>query len=72
LTERTEYRGYLLRLWREGPEAPWRAHLRSIATGQEHRLSSLEALFAFLEQETEIDALPGSQAELRNGVGPSL
>lgn len=45
-----EYRAYLMRLWRESPQTPWRVLL--IATdNQERRLfSSLEALFAFLDE----------------------
>lgn len=50
--EATEYRSYLLRLWREGPAAPWRGHVRSITAREERRFASLEALFAFLEEET--------------------
>ena len=61
--EATEYRGFVLRLWREGPLAPWRAHLRSISSGEEHRFAGLAALLSFLEQETEGSA----PAETRSG-----
>lgn len=48
------YRCYLLRLWLE-PNSPleWRAMLESPSSGERHGLANLEALFAFLEQETE-------------------
>jgi len=43
------YHSYLLRLWREGPQAPWRASLQSTATEQLHHFASLEQLWAFLQ-----------------------
>jgi hypothetical protein len=48
------YRCYLLRLWLE-PNSPleWRAMLESPNSGERHGFANLEALFAFLEQETE-------------------
>ena len=47
----TEYRSYLLRLWREGAAAPWRGQVRNIAAGDERRFASLAELLAFLEDE---------------------
>jgi hypothetical protein len=46
----TEYHAYLLRLWRETPQTPWRILL--IATDSQERLlfSNIEGLFAFLEE----------------------
>lgn len=50
--ERRDYRSYLLRLWRVGPEeAAWRASLESPHTGELTGFASLEDLFAFLETE---------------------
>jgi hypothetical protein len=50
--ERRDYRSYLLRLWRVGPEeAVWRASLESPHTGEHIGFASLEDLFAFLEKE---------------------
>ena len=44
------YYAYLLRLWRETPQTPWRILL--IATDSQEQLlfSSIEGLFAFLEE----------------------
>lgn len=42
------YRSYLLRLWREGPEAPWRCQVQCVGTGQELRFAGLAELFEFL------------------------
>lgn len=46
------YRAYLMRLWRETPQTPWRVLL--IATDSQERLlfSNIESLFAFLEEIT--------------------
>lgn len=50
----TPYRSYLLRLWLEPNDPPeWRAMLESPSTGERHGFASLQALFAFVEQETE-------------------
>ena len=50
--ERRDYRSYLLRLWRVGPEeAAWRASLESPHTGELTGFANLEDLFAFLEKE---------------------
>ena len=39
---------YLLRLWQEEPESPWRAMLRSVTTKEELLFHDLEALLVFL------------------------
>lgn len=50
----TPYRSYLLRLWLEpNNPAEWRAMLESPSSGERHGFASLEALFGFIEQETE-------------------
>ncbi|MCA9972638.1 MAG: hypothetical protein KC425_20595 [Anaerolineales bacterium] len=46
------YHAYLLRLWRETPQGPWRVLLIA-ADGEEKQLfASLDGLFAFLETVT--------------------
>ena len=44
----TNYQSYLLRLWRDGADQPWRASLQSTATEEVERFGDLQALFAFL------------------------
>ncbi len=48
------YLSYLLRLWqiKSGGELVWRASLESPHTGERRGFASLEALFAFLRQQT--------------------
>ncbi len=50
----TAYRSYLLRLWLESNDPPaWRAILESPANGERHGFANLQALFTYLEQETQ-------------------
>ena len=49
------YTAYVLRLWRDGPAAPWRAVLECARTGERHAFAELADLFAFLEAETGAD-----------------
>jgi hypothetical protein len=61
---RRDYLSYLLRLWRVGgdggthreEEAVWRASLESPLTGERIGFASLDALFAFLRQQTDDEA----------------
>ncbi len=52
-SQQTDYHAYLLRLWREGQQMPWRAMVEDPHTGQKQNFASLSRLFAFLE--TQID-----------------
>lgn len=47
-----EYQAYLVRLWQDGPDAPWRALARDAETGDEQRFATLEQLFLFLHHRT--------------------
>lgn len=46
------YQAYLLRLWREGEDGPWRASVEDPHDGSQRRFASLTQLLAFLEEET--------------------
>ncbi|MCB0187617.1 MAG: hypothetical protein KDE31_25285 [Caldilineaceae bacterium] len=43
------YLAYLVRLWQETPDGPWRASAQSVQTGEITRFGSQQTLFAFLE-----------------------
>ncbi|NKQ34249.1 MAG: hypothetical protein HF973_01390 [Chloroflexi bacterium] len=43
------YLSYLLRLWRDDEDAPWRAALEEPLTGTIHHFASLEQLYGYLE-----------------------
>ena len=49
---RSNYMTYMLRLWRDGDDAPWRASLECARTGERHPFVDLSALFDFLKFET--------------------
>lgn len=53
-----DYHAYLLRLWREGAQKPWRAELVSPHTGERHHFAQREQLLAFL---TELTAATAAQ-----------
>jgi hypothetical protein len=43
-------RNYLLRLWKDAPDAPWQAQLRSSSTDEEYYFDSLDSLITFLHE----------------------
>ena len=71
--ENPDYQSFLLRLWRVKSTGPlvWRASLESTATGRRQGFSSLENLFAYLEEQTtqpngeagesQVHSAPGSR-----------
>jgi len=48
----SEYHSFLVRLWREHANAPWRASVQSVQTGTVIHFSDLTRLFAFLQAQT--------------------
>lgn len=46
------YQAYMLRLWRDGGQAPWRASLESTADGHRWHFGSVGELICFLEEVT--------------------
>jgi hypothetical protein len=48
----TLYRLYVLRVWRNGQDDPWRASLDFAHTGERLPFATLPELYAFLESET--------------------
>ena len=57
-----DYLSYLLRLWRTGGEdrAAWRASLEGPHTGEQKGFASLDALFAFLREQTDESPPPAA------------
>jgi hypothetical protein len=53
--EKTDYCSYLLRMWRDGATAPWRASLEAPGHAATQTFPNLEALFAFLRAQTSED-----------------
>lgn len=46
------YNAYLVRLWQESPQAPWRASAQCASTGAKFYFATLDALYAFLDAQT--------------------
>ena len=64
--EQSDYRSYLLRLWREDDEDNgWRASLESSRTGERRGFARLDDLFGFLRQQTGV--LRGTDADGNGG-----
>ncbi len=69
--DQPSYHSYLLRLWREFRQSPWRASLESAETGERKGFADLDGLFAFLAGECsppEAEAL--LQAREQPGIEP--
>jgi hypothetical protein len=49
------YTAYLVRLWQEQAEIPWRASAQSARTGEKIYFSDLESLFVFLRSQTNTE-----------------
>lgn len=49
----SQYLAYVVRLWRDGQDSPWRVALECARTGERYRFPDLTALFVFLEDETQ-------------------
>lgn len=55
------YRAFLIRLWREGEQGPWRAEAENPHTGEHRAFADLRMLFEFL---ADSDSAPAAgQAE---------
>jgi hypothetical protein len=47
------YQAYLVRLWQDTTDTPWRALARNAEDGEECRFATVEHLFLFLHRRTE-------------------
>lgn len=48
---RLNYAAYLIRLWQDTMDGPWRASAQSVQSGEVVRFGSLQDLFAFIMTE---------------------
>jgi hypothetical protein len=46
----TNYHAYLIRIWRDNEQVPWRATLIMPKTGKQYSFSSFEQAMVFLEE----------------------
>jgi hypothetical protein len=54
------YYAFLVRMWQEHPESPWRASAQNAQTGEKQMFANLEQLVAFLYAQTRTEAPPPS------------
>jgi hypothetical protein len=52
-SESSDYHSYLLRIWRDSPQRPWRASMQCAATGTLHYFADMSHLVAFLQAQTD-------------------
>lgn len=52
LREPGECHAFLVKLWRDSPQEPWRATAKQVSTGREFHFASPEKLFLFLHEQT--------------------
>ncbi len=68
-TKAEPYRSFLLRLWRtDGEACSWRASLDEMRTGQRIGFPGLEELFAYLMEQSELDAGQRFDGSTRRGA----
>lgn len=52
------YHAYLVRLWRDDRQQPWRAELVSPRTGEAVRFGTAEQLFSYMQEQMAADVDP--------------
>jgi hypothetical protein len=48
----SRYHAYMVRMWQDSPQAPWRASTHCVQTGEKQVFADLDALFTFLQGQT--------------------
>ncbi|MEZ4866003.1 MAG: hypothetical protein R3C14_32105 [Caldilineaceae bacterium] len=62
------YQSYLLRLWRDTPNSPWRASLQSSATEALQHFATVDELWTFLMAQMAVQEDDGAAAEQDSGT----
>ena len=63
----SDYHAYLIRLWRDDKQQPWRAELVSPHSGEARRFANPEQLFHFMQEQMESDPNPAPKASTHTG-----
>ncbi len=58
-----DYHAFLLRLWRDGENAAWRASLEDPYSGERHNFGSLQQLWSFFQERLRPDVGSGMPRE---------
>jgi hypothetical protein len=64
--KRSGYHSFMVRLWQDELQMPWRASAQSVQTGETICFADLENLFAFLQAQTEPSSQQGSGKTIEN------
>ena len=64
MSPNSHYHSYLLRLWRDHDNHPWRASLQCTATGEKLVFADVITLFAFLSDQLTSNGETGELARL--------
>lgn len=65
------YRAFLLRVWNEDRDAPWRLTLEQAHSGERHHFATVQQLGAFLETIIEQIKVSSSKPDREDpGAGP--
>jgi hypothetical protein len=67
-----DYLAYLLRLWRDGDGAPWRASLENTSTGEAKPFAEIRMLTAYLEHITGEAPPEGPPTTKPRNAGPEV
>jgi len=62
------YASYLLRVWRDHEEAPWRFSLQSTAAGQPLYFADMESLFVFLNEQINTGKVHVTEGKSKNSI----
>ena len=53
VTSSQGYHSYLVRIWRSGDEAYWRASITDVGTGESQTFVTVQAMFVYLHERLE-------------------
>jgi hypothetical protein len=48
---RRDYRAYLVRFWRDGENAPWRASITHVVGGESHQFASRQMVWRHIQKQ---------------------
>ena len=57
-TSTYQYQSFLIRLWQDSEDAPWRVSTTHVTTGEQLFFDNLESLFIYLSRQTKTAVLP--------------
>ena len=58
------YRAYLVRIWRDSEQAPWRATVTFVQTGEVRKFADPQMVWAFIQLQLEMPGVAESGADL--------